>query len=53
MIKAGRNLEQRRLMAVGKVKGKIFKFFCEGWQILNTAIEEFLLCNNCTSIILV
>jgi len=51
MIKAGRNWEQR-LMAAGKVKGKILKFFCEGWQILNTAIDEILLCNDCTSIIL-
>ena len=22
-------------------KGEIFQMFCEGWQILNTAIEEF------------
>ena len=51
-LKQGK-LKTKKINGSGKSKGENFQIFCEGWQILNTAIEEFLLCNNCTSIILV
>lgn len=53
LTKAGRNLEQRGLVWVGKSLGKTFKL-SERWglQILNTDATEFMLYKSCSDTVL-